>query len=237
MSSKKNPSKRNVPEIVKILWYRHKVDNWSIKKISEVYNISKSTIYRWFKNIKDEFIDEDYIRFEIDSMSNEFSNDYIIWGGEVLSREYLKSSFESVPVKQDQIVSYVELPERYEMNYAYALPLDPFRIFIYWEINQLDKGNILIKIFDDTSNEKLLHMVLSSGYFVGNMYVPVGIPDRIYFAELYLDSGNNLLFKVRTNKVRTPRNSPSNLEIMNMYDWYNIDQTMFSISSFIINRF
>lgn len=227
-------TKKTTPEIVKILWYRHKVDKWPIKKISEVYNISKSTIYRWFKNIKDENINEDYIRFDIEKMGSEFFQDYVYFGENLLPREYFKSSFEVEPISD--LTKTNELPSAYGFNYAFALPLDPYRIFIYWEIIDPDSedSGIVIKVFDNTDNDVLLHMVLNSKYLVSNMYIPVGIPDRVYFAEIYRQKDN--AFLVRTNRVRTPRNSPASMEIMNMYNWYNIDQTMFSISSFIINK-
>ncbi len=224
----------SIPEIVKILWYRHKVDNWPIKKISEVYNIPKSTIYRWFKSIKEKNIDENYIKFDIDKISIRDVQEYTFISENTLSREYLKSSFQTEKEIQKKEIQ-VNLPERYGFDYSFALPLDPYRIFIYWEINK-DDSEIIIKIFDDTENEKLLHMILTSNYTISNMYVPVGIPDRVFFAEFYIKEGGNLKFVTRTNKVRTPRNSPSSDEITNMYNWYNIDQTIFSISSFIINR-
>ncbi|MCX7758969.1 MAG: DUF4912 domain-containing protein [bacterium] len=227
-------NKKSTPEIVKILWYRHKVDKWPIKKIAEVYNISKSTIYRWFKSLKEEEINEDYIKFDVDRMNSEFFTDYLYFGENILSREYFKSSFEVQP--KDEVVKIDELPGRYGFNYSFALPIDPYRIFVYWEISEqyVDNPEITIKVFDGTDDEILLHMILTSKYLVSNMYIPVGIPDRVYFAEIYTKEGNKFL--LRTNKVRTPRNSPSSIEIMSMYDWYNIDQTMFSISSFIINK-
>ncbi|MEN3014503.1 MAG: DUF4912 domain-containing protein [bacterium] len=229
-------SKKSTPEIVRILWYRHKVDKWPIKKIAEAYNISKSTIYRWFKGIKDEEISEEYIKFDLEKIKLEIPVEYFNLSEKVLSREYLKSSFEIA--QKSESISITELPERYGFNYSYALPLDPYRIFIYWEINYpyTDQASVTIKIYDDTENQKLLHMILDSKYFVNNMYVPVGIPDRVYFAEIYVKDGDKLNFIARTNKVRTPRNYPSSMEIMSMYDWYNIDQSMFSISSFILNK-
>ncbi|MFN3478177.1 MAG: DUF4912 domain-containing protein [bacterium] len=233
---KKSKNLTSTPEIVKILWYRHKVDKWSVKKISEVYNIPKSTIYRWFKFMKEEDISEDYVKFDIEKLKAEtsifpfpgegFSNE------NTLSREYFKSSFELE--RKEAQTEPADLPNRYGFNYAFALPIDPYRIFIYWEINIHEFSNVIIKIFDNTEKEKLLHMILSSAYPVSNMYVPVGIPDRIYFAEFYPEGMKEPL--LRTNEVRTPRNSPLLPEIINMYDWYNIDQAMFSISSFIINK-
>lgn len=233
---KKSKSLTTAPEIVKILWYRHKVDKWSVKKISEVYNIPKSTIYRWFKYMKEENLTEDYVKFDIEKLKNEMSEFQFTAEGfvseNILSREYFKSSFE---VERNEIPEEaVDLPDKYGFNYAFALPIDPYRIFIYWEIANQEFSNITIKIFDDTEKEKLLHMILSSAYSVSNMYVPVGIPDRVYFAEFYIEGMKEPL--LRTNEVRTPRNSPSFIEVINMYDWYSIDQAMFSISSFIINK-
>lgn len=230
--NKKPKDKSKVPEIAKILWYRHKVDNWPIKKISEIYNISKSTIYRWFKNFKDENIDESYIKFDLDSISSDIIGEYLFMGENILPREYFKSSFEVN--KEDSLSKPTDLPEKYGFNYAFALPLDPYRIFIYWEI--LENKEIIIKIIDDTESDKLLHMILTSKYPVSNMYVPVGVPDRLYFADIFVLEDGKEKFIVRTNKVRTPRNSPASSEILSLYDWYNIDQTMFSISSFIINK-
>lgn len=233
--SKKAKFLTSTPEIVKILWYRHKVDKWSVKKISEVYNIPKSTIYRWFKTIKSEKIDENYVKFDIEKLNTEFREYYLIdtiLGEDIIAREYFKSSFEIT--KKESSEEPNDLPAKYGFDYAFALPIDPFRIFIYWEINSSTDSNVIIKIFDNTEKEKLLHMILVSKYLVSNMYVPVGIPDRIYFAEIYLE--DNMKFITKTNEVRTPRNSPAYGEIINLYDWYNIDQTISSISSFIISR-
>lgn len=233
---KKSKNLTSTPEIVKILWYRHKVDKWSVKKISEIYNIPKSTIYRWFKSMKEENINEDYVKFDVEKLKTElnmlpFLGEGFV-GEDTLSREYLKSSFE---LNRNEIKNLsADLPSKYGFNYAFALPIDPYRIFIYWEITNKEFSNITIKIFDNTEKEKLLHMILVSEYPVSNMYVPVGIPDRVYFAEFFIEGMKEPL--LRTNEVRTPRNSPSSPEIINMYDWYNIDQAMFSISSFIISK-
>jgi len=234
----KSKKGENVPSIAKILWYRHKIDKWSVKKISETYNISKSTLYRWFKILKDQEVNEDYIKFELESIDVPIELGHFYKIDDLLSKEYLKSSVDVVLSKEEKKEDIDLLPNSYGTTYSFALPLDPYRIFLYWEISAhegevLREPSLVLKVIDDTENQKLLHMILTSNFLNNNMYIPVGIPDRIYFVDLYLNTERGLVFVCRTNTVRTPRNQPSSRDVFEMYNWYNIE---FSLSSFFMNR-
>ena len=231
--------KRNIPELAKILWYRFKVDNWSVKRISEEYNISKSTIYRWFKMMEEsEYneINEDFLKLDTNNVfftENKVNLDFI-----TSFRDSFKSSFENEKLIKSKIIkdSKIEdLPSKYGIDYIYLLPIDPYWIFAYWEVNNLkDNSKIVLKVFDITSGNELLHMIMESDQIVGNMYIPVGVADRIYKVKLFMEDK----YLMSSNVVRTPRDNyfGYNEEFLALYDWYEIDQAIFSVSSFIINR-
>jgi len=239
----RNQKSETLPSIAKILWYRYKVDKWSVKKIAEEYNISKSTLYRWFKILKDEEVNENYLNFELENIEivSDTYNFYKL--EEVLSKEYLKSSIdmEITKEKEEEKIKFLEenIPNEYNSTYSFALPLDPYRIFIYWEIKEeklnIEKPEVILKVIDNTQNQNLTHMILTSNFLNSNMYIPVGIPDRVYFVELYLKTKEGKQFITKTNEVRTPRDKPASKDILEMYNWYNIEQ-LFGLSSFFVNK-
>ncbi|MGC8734379.1 MAG: DUF4912 domain-containing protein [bacterium] len=232
--------KKDLPELAKILWYRFKVDNWSIKRISEEYKISKSTIYRWFKVLEEQNLDninEDFLKLDTNNIlfnENRINLDFVY-----SFKDNLKSSFEqniifnksSESLTKENLTT--ELPYKYNKDYVYLLPIDPYWIFAYWEVNN-NFEKIILKVFDLTNGNELLHMIMDSTQLVGNMYIPVGVADRIYKVKLFYKDK----YLMDSNVVRTPRDTyfDYNEEFLSLYDWYEIDQAIFSVSSFIINR-
>ncbi len=231
--------KKNLPELAKILWYRFKVDNWSIKRISEEYKISKSTIYRWFKVLEEQGvdnIDEEFLK--LDPSNILFNENRVNLDFSYSFKDTLKSSFEQtglVNVKDFQNNFIKDLPNKYNKDYIYLLPIDPYWIFAYWEVSNItDFDKLVLKVFDLTDGNELLHMLMESSQLVGNMYIPVGVADRVYKVKLFFKDQ----FLMSSNVVRTPRDTyfEYNEEFLSLYDWYEIDQAIFSVSSFIINR-
>ncbi|MCX7871235.1 MAG: DUF4912 domain-containing protein [bacterium] len=231
--------KKDLPELAKILWYRFKVDNWSIKRISEEYKISKSTIYRWFKVMEEQEINninEEFLKLDTNNIlfnENRVNLDFVY-----SFKDTLKSSFEQANLINMQSLKsdfIQDLPSRYNKDYIYLLPIDPYWIFAYWEVNNIsDFDKLVLKVFDLTDGNELLHMLMESSQLVGNMYIPVGVADRIYKVKLFFKGK----FLMSSNAVRTPRDTyfEYNEEFLSLYDWYEIDQAIFSVSSFIINR-
>lgn len=238
--------KRELPELAKILWYRFKVDNWSIKRISQEYKISKSTIYRWFKILEEQNLDNiNEVFLKLDTNNILFNENKINLDVVYSFKDSLKSSFEEnilSKVKESRENLITELPYKYNRDYIYLLPIDPYWIFAYWEVNinnikNENKGDfekLVLKVFDLTNGSELLHMIMDSTQMVGNMYIPVGVADRIYKVKLFYKDK----YLMDSNFVRTPRDTyfDYNEEFLSLYDWYEIDQAIFSVSSFIINR-
>jgi len=234
--------KKDLPELAKILWYRFKVDNWSIKRISEEYKISKSTIYRWFKVLEERDIDninEEFLKLDTNNIF--FNENKINLDFTYSFRDTLKSSFEDdIGSKFDKVrIDLIQdLPSKYNKSYIYLLPIDPYWIFAYWEVSNLENlenlDKLVLKIFDITDGNELLHMIMESSLLVGNIYIPVGVADRIYKVKLFFKDK----CLMSSNTVRTPRDRyfEYNEEFLALYDWYEIDQAIFSVSSFIINR-
>ncbi len=231
--------KKDLPELAKVLWYRFKIDNWSIKRISEEYKISKSTIYRWFKILEEQGIDnidEEFLKLDTNNIlfnENRVNLDFVY-----SFKDTLKSSFEQanlINVKNLQMNFIQDLPNKYDKDYIYLLPIDPYWVFAYWEINNVsDFDKLVLKVFDLTDGNEMLHMLMESSQLVGNMYIPVGVADRVYKVKLFFKNQ----FLMSSNTVRTPRDTyfEYNEEFLSLYDWYEIDQAIFSVSSFIINR-
>ena len=247
-------ARRTSIHLVKI-WLRRKVyDNWPIKKICEVYGISRSTFYRWLsKYKKGEISLEDY-EVDLEGLGKDLS---IEESSEPISSftrvPELKSSPDvgmravTEPIKAPEYhpvkVLERELPNSYNRLYAYLLPRDPYWAFCYWEIppSRFEGYNSLVlRVLDVTEEKEYVHFDVNVGkMLVGNWYIPIGVPDRYYLVSILGRRDEGVDELVRTNVVYLPRDyalSPPKSKLTKPYKYdfdVKIDWAISSLADFM----
>lgn len=112
-----------------------------------------------------------------------------------------------------------DLPFSYGETKLVLLVRDPYWAYSYWDFSPETWNWIQAKLSEDQTLKPLVRIHdldskhswdLLISLEAKNWYLHLGIPDRRYAAELGLGDGNSRFYLiVRSNEVRTPRDSPS----------------------------
>ncbi len=221
--------RKTSPALAKIWIRRKERDGWPIKKICEVYGISRSTFYRWYNKYKsgELSIDDNYL--DIEELSKDLS-EVEPSSGEFLYRyRFASSHIEVSPYPHPEVSqetqtssnlskrtdvepsSREELPEAYNRLYLYLLPRDPYWAFAYWEVPPSHRQGIsaiILRILDVTEDQPYLHYDVNVGRtFIGKWYLPIGVPARKFMGVLLGEKNGQLVELVRSNVIYLPRDS------------------------------
>jgi hypothetical protein len=107
------------------------------------------------------------------------------------------------------------LPEGYGENDIKLMTVDPYKLFVFWEVREdtskMFTGDINIRIHDVTGTGSLSE----NSYFdikvnerIGKRYIDVG-PDRVFVADIGIIHEGIFISIVRSHEVSTPRASVS----------------------------
>ena len=114
-----------------------------------------------------------------------------------------------------------ELPFSYGETKLVLLVRDPYWAYSYWDFSGETWNWAQKKLSEDSSLKPMIrvHDLDGQRYYdllisleAKNWYLHLGTPDRRYVAELGIGDGNSRFYLIaRSNEVRTPRDSPSNI--------------------------
>ena len=126
----------------------------------------------------------------------------------------------SHPSKQERRI-IKDLPFSYGETKLVLLVRDPYWAFSYWDFSGETWNWVQQRLKSDSSLKPMLrvHDLNTQRFFdllisleAKNWYLHLGTPDRRYVAELGIGDGNSRFYVIaRSNEVRTPRDSPSNV--------------------------
>lgn len=114
-----------------------------------------------------------------------------------------------------------DLPFSYGETKLVLLVRDPYWAYSYWDFSGETWNEVQAKMREDSSLKPVMrvhdldakhHYDLLISFEPKNWYLHLGTPDRRYVAELGLGDGNSRFYLiVRSNEVKTPRDSPSHV--------------------------
>ena len=217
-------SRRTSIHLVKI-WIRRKVqDKWPIKKICEVYGISRSTFYRWYYKYKSGEIKLNDYTVDLNALAKDIKEftSQVVTASSYGKAPTLKSSpdlglYSPPKISKGEEVLYhptqtlvQNLPSKYDKLYVFLMPRDPYWSFCYWEVPENlreDIDELILRVLDvSEEGREYIHFDINIGKtFIGNWYIPIGVPDRYYMVSLMKRSKGELTELCRSNKILLPR--------------------------------
>ena len=126
---------------------------------------------------------------------------------------------ETISIEEEIVLK--ELPFSYGETKFVLLVRDPYWAYSYWDFSgetwsgtqaQLSKEASLKPMIrvHDLDMKRSYHLLISLE--AKNWYLHLGIPDHRYVAELGIGDGNSRFYLIaRSNEVRPPRDSPSEI--------------------------
>lgn len=135
---------------------------------------------------------------------------------QAIRRTLAKSS--PLPPKT-KTVTLQDLPFSYGATKFVLLVRDPYWAYSYWDFSSETWSWAQKKLAGDPSLKPMIRIhdldrKSSSNFLISlgaqNWYLHLGTPDHRYVAELGIGGGNSRFYLIaRSNEVRTPRDSPS----------------------------
>ena len=114
-----------------------------------------------------------------------------------------------------------DLPFSYGETKLVLLARDPYWAYSYWDFSAETWSGIQKKLSEDPSLKPVLRIRdldarrsndLLISFEAQDWYLHLGVPDHRFIAELGIGDGNSRFYLiVRSNEVKTPRDSPSNV--------------------------
>lgn len=127
------------------------------------------------------------------------------------------SVVEAVSRQEEKILT--DLPFSYGKTQFVLLVRDPYWAFSYWDFSGEAWNEAQRKLAEDRSLKPMIRLhdldlkrptLLLVSLEARNWYLHLGTPDHRYAAELGLGDGRERFYLIaRSNEVRTPRDSPS----------------------------
>ena len=222
--------RKTSPALAKIWIRRKEIDGWPIKKICEVYGISRSTFYRWYNryksgelDINDTYLDLETLAKDLETVEPPMGIPIYYDKFKAFGKEASYSTSSGAEKRADLRISREEkeeisreLPEEYNSLYLYLLPRDPYWAFAYWEVPRelrFDYNSYVLRILDVSEEKPYLHFDIDVGNRpLGSWYIPIGIPGREYQALLFgVTSDGDLRELVHSNRIYLPKDAPGTL--------------------------